>query len=84
MPLTLYILWVGTVALMAVTFVGIVVFFPDGPIHQCGGDFRGKSGQHHAAAEYNDYMKWQFITIVTWLLGVPINAGCALLQKLRY
>lgn len=57
-------------AIMLVTFAYGLVFFPDGPLHECAEHgYCGKQGQPHTVAEYSAYLTWERAILIVWPLG---------------
>jgi hypothetical protein len=56
-----------------------LVRFPDVPFHECAGGYCGKRGLLHTAAEYHEFLVWQCLLLIGWVVCI----GWWLLLRVR-
>ncbi len=47
-----------------------MVRFPDVPLHECASGYCGKGGRPHTATEYFEFLVWQSVLLVGWVIVV--------------
>jgi hypothetical protein len=64
-------------------FVVMIVYalmrFPDVPFHECASGYCGKRGLPHTAAEYHEFLVWQRLLLIGWVVCI----GWWLLLRVR-
>jgi hypothetical protein len=58
---------IGLGLLLAVVFIGGILYFPDAPIYRKGGAFVGKYGQVHPESHFLAYRYWTYGVIAVFL-----------------